>query len=558
MVNSEALGAASLLPGSYPQRLGRRLGAEVELTTRDGNRTGVHGRAGLSGTSANAIVEGPVAGGKGVWVASVRRSYLDFLLDRIDPDGSFGFGFSDGLGKVTFDVNPSHQLQLLAIAGRSTFDEAPEDITVNDEAVARSRAWLTAATWRFTPGPRLAVTQRVYATGMRFRKYQRARHAPRRRRRKRSRVAGDVTLAPSTRWIIDVGGDVVRTRAANTRQRTLDGTVTPQVLSDYAASGRASSAYAQITARVGPLRLAPGARFDYWQPTGTTTTSPWITGELDIAGGLSLRGGGGVYRQFPAPTVLNGLNGNPDLQPERATHADLTIAQALSEGITVQVTGFRRDERDVLWAAGSEPRALPEGGFVLGRGDARWSNRLTGRARGIEAMVRRDAPDGLSGWIAYAYGEHRFTDDVTGETFWSDYDQRHTFSGYALYRLSNRSTLGAKFRYGSNYPITGYVGEQSFGPNAPPLFGGERPLFLAMTDVRNTLRLPAYARLDVRADRAVTWAGRRVTLFVEVVNVLNRRNERNVPYSIGPRGQLMGVTDSLLPVVPSAGLVLEF
>jgi hypothetical protein len=62
----------------------------------------------------------------------------------------------------------------------------------------------------------------------------------------------------------------------------------------------------------------------------------------------------------------------------------------------------------------------------------------------------------------------------------------------------------------------------------------------------------------VRADRAITWAGRRATLFVEVANVLNRRNERNVPYAVGPRGQLMGVTDSLLPIVPSAGVVIEF
>ncbi len=558
MVNSEALGAASLLPGSYPQRLGRRLGAEVELTTRDGNRNGVHGRAGLSGTSANAIFEGPLAGGKGAWVASVRRSYLDFLLDRIDPEGSFGFGFSDALGKLTFDVNPRHQLQLLTIAGRSTFDEAPEDISVNDEAVARSHAWLAAATWRFTPGPRLAMTQRVYATGMHFRNINEQDTLLDGGEASELAWRGDVTLAASARWTIDVGGDLVRTRAANTRQRTLDGAVTPQVLSDYTATGRAASAYGRITARIGRLRLAPGARFDYWQPTDTRTTSPWITGELEVGGGLSLRGGGGVYRQFPALTVLNGLNGNPDLKPERATHADLTIAQALPNAVTVQITGFRRDERDVLWATGSEPRALAEGGFVLGRGDAQWSNRLTGRARGIEGMLRRDAPGGLSGWIAYAYGEHEYDDVVSGETFFSDYDQRHTFSAYALYRLSNRSSLGAKFRYGSNYPIIGYVGEQSFDPNAPPLFGGERPLFFTLTDVRNTQRLPAYTRLDVRADRAITWAGRRVTLFVEVANVLNRRNERNVPYSVGPRGQVLGVTDSLLPIVPSAGLVIEF
>jgi hypothetical protein len=101
---------------------------------------------------------------------------------------------------------------------------------------------------------------------------------------------------------------------------------------------------------------------------------------------------------------------------------------------------------------------------------------------------------------------------VTGERFWSDYDQRHSLSTYALYRLSNRTSLGAKFRYGTNYPITGYVGQQSFSPNAPPLFGGEQPLFFGLTDRRNTLRLPVYARLDVHADRAVSWSGRRVAV----------------------------------------------
>ena len=30
MINSETLAAVSLLPGSYPQRTGRRLGAEVD------------------------------------------------------------------------------------------------------------------------------------------------------------------------------------------------------------------------------------------------------------------------------------------------------------------------------------------------------------------------------------------------------------------------------------------------------------------------------------------------------------------------------------------------
>ncbi|ODS56014.1 MAG: hypothetical protein ABS36_06150 [Acidobacteria bacterium SCN 69-37] len=85
-----------------------------------------------------------------------------------------------------------------------------------------------------------------------------------------------------------------------------------------------------------------------------------------------------------------------------------------------------------------------------------------------------------------------------------------------------------------------------------------QPIFLALAEQRNALRLPPYLRLDLRADRPGTVAGRRVTFFAEVVNALNRRNERNVPYEIRPDGRVSGVTDSLLPIVPSAGFVVEF
>ena len=94
MINSETLGAVSLLPGSYPQRTGRRLGAEVDLTTRDGSRDGFRARAGLSGTSATMLAEGPVGGGRGSWLVSARHSYLDLLVKPLD-DEAFAFGFTD-------------------------------------------------------------------------------------------------------------------------------------------------------------------------------------------------------------------------------------------------------------------------------------------------------------------------------------------------------------------------------------------------------------------------------------------------------------------------------
>ena len=40
MINSETLGSVSLLPGSYPQRTGRQMGAEVDLQRAMGAATG--------------------------------------------------------------------------------------------------------------------------------------------------------------------------------------------------------------------------------------------------------------------------------------------------------------------------------------------------------------------------------------------------------------------------------------------------------------------------------------------------------------------------------------
>ena len=81
---------------------------------------------------------------------------------------------------------------------------------------------------------------------------------------------------------------------------------------------------------------------------------------------------------------------------------------------------------------------------------------------------------------------------------------------------------------------------------------------MTLGDRRNGLSLPAYARLDARIDRTFMWQRRRLTVFVEVANLLNRTNLRNVPYDIDRNGRVSGGTASMLPILPSAGIVIEF
>ena len=80
-----------------------------------------------------------------------------------------------------------------------------------------------------------------------------------------------------------------------------------------------------------------------------------------------------------------------------------------------------------------------------------------------------------------------------------------------------------------------------------------------VSDRRNELRLPSYARLDLRADRTFDWSRKRLTVFVEVINLLNRENVRfNPPRVTTSTRQVTRLFDSLVPIVPSAGILIEF
>jgi hypothetical protein len=559
MINSETLGSVSLLPGSYPQRTGRQSGAEVDLATREGSRDQFRGRAGLSGTSATFLGEGPIAHGKGSWLASIRRSYLDYLIKRIDPEAGFAFGFVDAQGKAVYDLKPRHQVSITALLGRAVFEEGDPGISINEIRTGISRAWLSSLSWRYLPSPRLAITQRLYSTGLRYDNDNSAGATLDSARFSKLGWRADASFSAATRVVVEFGGDAERLEGRSLIRRQLSATSPQVALNSYDERAAAGSAYGQV--RIGlraRLTVTPGGRIDHWTLTRSTTASPWVTAEFRLSERTRLRGGSGVYRQFPDLDEVYGIHtGGRLLRPERALHIDAGIEHALPRQTRILFNVYARHERDVLWTPGAEPQRSSSGTINRGAFDAPWVNALSGEARGVEVVVRRDATDRFSGWAGYAVGRLSYTQTDTGERFWADADQRHTLSMYGNYRLSSRASVSGRYRYGSNYPMTGYIGEPQAALGQRPVVDG-RPLFYGLTTERNSLRLPAYSRLDVRADRAFNWSGRRLVVFVEVANVLNRTNLRNTSYSIDRAGRVFETTESLMPIVPSGGLVIEF
>ena len=250
MINSETLESVSLLPGSYPQRTGRQLGAEVDLATREGRRDEFHGRAGLSGTSATFLGEGPFAHEKGSWLLSVRRSYLDYLIERVDPEAGFAFGFVDAQAKAVFDFTPRHQVSITMLMGRAKFEEGDPGIGVNEIRTGISRAWLTSLSWRYLAGPRFAVTQRLYSTGLRFDNDNRDGAMIDTARSTELGWRADASFSPATRVVIEFGGDAKQLDGRSTVLRQLSPTSSQVVLNNYDERAAAGSAYGQV--RIGP------------------------------------------------------------------------------------------------------------------------------------------------------------------------------------------------------------------------------------------------------------------------------------------------------------------
>src|SRR5262245_5335847 len=167
MINTDVLDRASLMAGPHPQRQGDWIGATLDFGLREGSRDRMQVRGAVSATAASSVVEGPLGRSKrGSWLASVRWSYIDWLIRKIYPSIDATLGFKDLQSKLAYDLTPRQQLQLTVIAGRAAFrnDRASSP---NGIRTADSTSELASIFWRYTRTSWIA-SQRVSYVGSQF------------------------------------------------------------------------------------------------------------------------------------------------------------------------------------------------------------------------------------------------------------------------------------------------------------------------------------------------------------------------------------------------------
>jgi hypothetical protein len=542
MINMDILSRGALFSGPHARPHGEWLGATLEFDAREGSRDRAGMRAAVSGTSASAIFEGPIGRShRGSWLVSIRKSYIDWLVRKIDPEIDSTIGFSDAQLKLAYDLTPRQHVQLFGVAGDAAYRESLTSVA-NGLADARSRNLLASIFWRYTL-PRAVISQRFsLVDGTYANRGAVGQHLADGSSSQRIWRA-DVIAPLRTGWTLEAGARREASDVSETLRNFMaigPTSVRLRVERSASAGPATTSGWGQMAWRSDRAGLAAGLRAV--SQGGQRVTLPWLLAERTW-GGMTLRGGLGRAAQFVDPLV-NAL-ASAALDPERATAYDVSLEQRFRDGWRTQVTAFYRDEDHIVRRSGEDRVDAVTGARHFESTFPIFSNGLFGTSRGADLILARQSATGLSGWIGYSWTHTKYRDESTGETFDGDFDQRHTLNVFVQQRLSYRLAANAKLRVGSNFPIVGY-------------FSGT-PEALKLSTLRNQVRLPLYARLDVRVHRTFTFTRSRLTLFGEVMNLLGRDNRRQADGAIiASTRDAFGYVERLLPRVPSAGLLFEF
>lgn len=303
-----------------------------------------------------------------------------------------------------------------------------------------------------------------------------------------------------------------------------------------------------LNARVdlpGPLTTEIGLRWDRSMLVGGSgKLGPRASLLYQLNEGTQLRASWGRYWQSQAIDELAVSDGETTFaRPERADQFVLGIEQELGAVASLRLEAYTKsyhNPRDryenFLNPFRLLPELQPDRIRVLADG---------AKARGVELSIRSRREGDINWWGSYSWS--RAQDELDGEQFPRSWDQSHALSAGIL-RSSKRWDLSAAATYRTGWPTT-WVGSEAAGPQNVVTVGP-----------RNGERLGNYATLDLRAARRFQTSVGLVSVFVELSNSLNRKNDCCVEYGIAvdEDNEFQLERQYNLPILPNVGVSWQF
>jgi len=576
LLSADLLDGTSLqLPGSSSVWSGTSAGY-LGLQSRTGNSDRLRSLVTVSGSAFLATAEGPA--GRGSWIAAGRKSYIDWIVRKIDPESSLNFGFYDLFGKIAYPLSDSHQLVVSGFHGNTGLHDVVEGTAINSVENGRYISDVVHLEWDGVYTSRLSSSTHFYVQANDSRNRNSLDQELWQNSENVTGVRSSWDLKATGALSVVFGGSAERWSVSSARyyyppdagfttaglgfpaRRTIDAGGSEAVLmhaSPYSSDGRITwsdfdvdrnrgSLFGEAKVNLGSrVVLGGGWAFDKQSGLREGFSTPTASIRIVPAGSQFILASWGEGGQMPFFNQLFDVFGNPYLTPERARNFNVLWDSGSREGMGISLSGFIRRRSAVPWRPDGLWRLVDDA--ITPPTIAPYENVLEDRSHGAEIRLRREASNGFSGWAGYAWGVSRWTESP-GRAFPGNYDQRHGIGLYGHYRWSTALELSVKWRWATGLPIPAYarkVGDLYY-----------------LAGARNQERLPDYSRLDFRLGKSFDRDRFRMTLFVEVLNLLNRDNVRFAGHdidSVNPvTGRIHGLVQTQIPILPTAGLTIEF
>ena len=514
---------AELIKGAYNAEYGGRLSAVLNIISREGNQKKFEGKANLSLLSAQATIEGPFY--KGAWVFSGRRTYFDKIFQNVPTIPPYYF--YDIQSHIYSDLTPKDRLSL-------SFYNGVDDLLFDTFGLAGRWGNRTiSAQYRRVFSEKI-IGNFLYANSLFFTEFGLggSNGLVSDNQIDDATVAANFSWFKSSRSTLKFGAQMknlgfLYTNSFNDSLQFEINTKPKEYASyvklKYSASER--------------LIIEPGLRINLYDVYSDSIFP-------DIRFGMKyllndnryLNLSVGNYHQFIAtfqddynPNILDQwIAVDETVSPAKSSQIVLGYEEYIRNLYKFQIEGYYKDIKNLFTF--EESRATTDEAIS----DTSLADIVTpsdGYAYGLELFAQKMSGK-LSGWLAYTFSVSRksmnsiFYDKE--EEYYNGWDRTHSFSALGNYLISKKWDMNWKLslQSGQAYtPIIGYYNQ--ILPESPD------EVYRTIPGTRNSARYSPYSRLDLGIVYHTKLLGSKMDIYVQIINVLNRKNIFRKSYNVG-------------------------
>jgi hypothetical protein len=547
MLNVSFIDKVTLHSSAFPAKYDNPLSGVLQFRQRNGNPEKVQGNLRLSASEAALMVEGPLGqrNGKTTFMASVRRSYLQFLFKLIDlpflPD------YWDYQYKLTHKIDNKNEINIIGLGSIDNFTfREPDNATLEQIATLDQLPLNTQKTntigvsWRhaLSQGYLQLVASKNTLTNTadkfegnddgneskRILKY-RSKEDENRLRFEYNRSVGG--------WQINTGAVLIYSNYSNdTYQRRPGYTVDYSTDLGFMRYGAHFNVIRKLFDDA--LTITGGIRTDgnNFMETGNDlgkTIAPRLSVAYTLTKGLIVNASVGRYYKLPAYTIL-GFRENKDLvnqQTEyiRSDHFVAGLEWLPSSSLRITAEGFLKKYSNYPVSVDKGISLANLGGDFGVFGNERINSDGKGEAYGFELLVQKRLTKHFYGIMAYTYYYSQFS-GANGVMLPSAWDNRHLFSFTGGYKFAKNWEVGIRFRAQGGAPYTpwdDYLSKENYPFTSEPVL--DYPNL-------NTLRLQAFHAMDLRVDKKFNFSKWSLDLYLDIQNLYNSLNPTTPGYTL--------------------------